>query len=129
MRIYHLFVGLICVAFGGLTSFTSIGMVVSMLLAPETRSENLFWIGVVGSVLAPPIFLAGIRLLLNIPNAYGGIFAPNMLRLMAVFSGIIGGAIVILAYQQGDYIGVLHGVTFLVFTQGAFVLANQRAKT
>ena len=129
MRIHQSFIGILCILFGGLTSVTSIAMVVGMLLTPETRAENLFWVGVVGSVIAPPIFLSGLRLLFNRPNQHGGIFAPNMLRLMAIFCGVIGGTIVILALQQGDYIGALRGATFLFFTQGAFVLANRRAKT
>lgn len=129
MRTYQLFVALLCIVFGGLVSLTSAAMTFSMLVSPEARAENLFWVGVVGLILAPPIFVVGIRLLLNKPNRYGGVFAPGFLRVMAITNGVIGGLILVLAAKEGDLVGVYGGISFLVTTQGAFVLANNRAKT
>ena len=78
--------------------------------------------------LSPPIFVAGWRLLLNKPNSYGGLFSPIMLRVFSLFSGIIGAAILALAYQQGDLRGMYGGISFLAFTLGGFVLASKRTK-
>jgi hypothetical protein len=129
MRAYQIFAALLCILLGGLATLTSVGMVIAMLVSPETRAENLFWVAVVSAVISPPIFIAGWRLLLNRPNKHGGIFTPNVLRLMAMLCGILGGAIAILAYQHQDYVAVFRGLTFIVVTQGAFVLANARSKT
>ena len=129
MRAYQLFAALLCILLGGLVTFLSGGMVISMLVAPETRAENLFWVAVVSVAISPPIFVAGWRLLLNKPNKHGGIFSPNVLMIMAVFCGILGGTIAFLAYQQQDYMAAIRGCTFLIVTQGAFVLANARSKT
>ena len=125
MRIYQIFVSLLCIALGGLTSLTSFAMVFSMIIAPETRTENLFWIAVIALILSPPIFIAGWRLLLNKPNKFGGVLTPFMLRLMAIVIAVIVGVIIILAYREGDFFSMFIGLTFLITTQGAFFLAHK----
>lgn len=128
MQIYQLFISILCILIGGLTSLTSGAMVVSMLVAPETKSENLFWVAVIALILSPSIFIAGWRLLLNKPNRYGGIFSPLMLGVMAIVSGTVGSFIFIIAYQQEDLRGMYGGVSLLIFSLGGIALAKSRAK-
>lgn len=128
-RLYEYLIALLCVFFGGLSTLTGLGMTLGMLLSPNTRAENLFWVGLAALALAPPIFVAGIRLLLNKPNKHGGLFAPYTLRGLAVVNGILGGAIIIFAINEGSINGFFGGISFLVTTQGAFVLANKRDAT
>jgi hypothetical protein len=99
-----------------------------MLVAPETKSENLFWVAVIALILSPSIFIAGWRLLLNKPNRYGGIFSPLMQGVMAIVSGTVGSFIFIIAYQQEDLRGMYGGVSLLIFSLGAIALAKSRAK-
>lgn len=101
-------------------------MTLDMIVAPERRVANLFWVALVTLAISPPIVVAGYRLLLNKPNQHGGLFSPNVLRGLAVVNGVLGGAIVILALQQRDIRGILGGISFLATTQGAFVLASKR---
>jgi hypothetical protein len=128
-RLHELFVALICLTLGPLTLLTSATMTVDMLVQPERRAENLFWVGLVALAISPPIVVAGVRLLLNKPNRHGGLFSPNVLRLLAIFNGVVGGTIVILAIQQRDFRGILGGISFVLVTQGAFVMADKREAT
>ena len=120
---------MLCLFFGGLVTLTSGFMVVNMMLFPVTKTIALFWVALTALVLAPPILIAGFRLLLNMPNKHGGLFSPFTLRGMAVINGLLGGIILTLGVQDSDPSGMYGGLSFLLTTQGAFILANKRAKT
>jgi hypothetical protein len=129
MRLYELFVALICIVLGSLSTYAGLAMTAGMLLYPDTKMKQLFWVGVVALIVAPIIVVAGIRLLLNMPNQRGGLLSAFALRSLAVINGILGGIILVLAYREGDFQGIVGGIGFLVTTQGAFALANARAAT
>lgn len=129
MRIYNLTVSLFCILLGGLVTLTSTAMVFSILVSKDSSSSGLLWVGVISLFLAPPIFVAGIRILLNKPYRHGGAFSIGMLRTMAVVNGLIGGLILLFAIPELNLSGIVGGISFLISTQGAFVLANSRAKT
>lgn len=121
--------GILAASVGGLVSLTSFAMTSAMLISPETRANNLFVVGLFGLAFAPPIFVAGIRLLLNKPNIHGGIFSPFSLRILAIINGVLGGIMIIFGFQEGDITTLFGGISFLLTTQGAFVMANRRSET
>ena len=128
-RAEQIFVGVLGVVFGGLATLTSAAMTIGMLWNPDAKVANLFWVGLVTLVLAPPVFVAGLRLVFKRPNEHGGLFGPFALRALAVVNGVLGGLIVLLAAQARDVGGLLGGVSFLLTTQGAFTIANRRSAT
>ena len=107
VRIMQVFYGLLGFLLGGLTSLTSAAMIIGMLISPETRANNLLFVALIAIVLAPPITIASARLLLGKPNKYGGVFSPNALRAFAVVHGLIGLTILVLAFREKNYMGVL----------------------
>ena len=102
-------------------------MLFGMLTDPNAETDVLFYVALFGIAFAPPVFFASIRLILGRPNEYGGLFSPNVLRMLAVVNGLIGVAILVLAIQERDIAGVVGAITFILTTQGAFVLASRRA--
>lgn len=128
-RAEEFLIGFLGVAFGSLATLTGAAMTIGMLWNPGTKATNLFWVGLVALAVAPPIFVAGLRLVFNRPNKHGGLFEPFALRALAVVNGIVGGMIVVLGAQARDIAGILGGVSYLLTTQGAFTLANRRSAT
>ncbi len=127
MRFRSIYIAILCILSGGTALPTSAIMTFDMILRPETRANNLFVVGLLALAISPPLLVAGVRLLFNKPNRYGGLFSPNVLRFLAVINGVFAGLIVYLASRQSDVLGIIGGIGFLVATQGAFVLANKRA--
>lgn len=128
-RVDEFVVSLLAIVFGGTGSLTGFAMTISILISPETKSEVLFWVAIVTLAVAPAVFIAGIRLLLDRPRKHGGLFNAFTLRGLAIVNGVLGGAIIILAYQASDILGIIGGISYLITTQGAFVLANVRLAT
>ena len=129
MRLNEIFVALLCILFGGLTFLTSLAMIIGMFVMPDTYAKNLFWVSLIALALSPPVFIAGFRLLLNKPNKHGGLFSPSILRFLAIINGVLGGLIFYFALEQQNINGILGAISFLITTQGAFALANNRKTT
>lgn len=128
-RVDEFVVGLLAIVLGGVGSLTGFAMTIGMLISPETKSEVLFWVAIVALAVAPAVFIAGIRLFLDRPCKHGGLFNAFTLRGLAIVNGVLGGAIIILAYQTSDILGIIGGASYLITTQAAFVLANERLAT
>ncbi|WP_344806644.1 hypothetical protein [Allohahella marinimesophila] len=99
-----------------------------MLSHPDTKSDVLFGVGLFGLMFSPAIVIAGLRLPVNRPNRFGGLFGPNVLRAMAIVYGIMGGIVLILAIKEEDIFGIYGSLGYIFTTQGAFVLANLRGR-
>ena len=125
-RADELFVALLCLTIGGLISLTSLRMLAGIYMSPETAGTNFFWVALVASIIAPTIFVAGVRLLFNRPTKSGGLFSPFTLTVLAVFHGVLGGLGFVLALQGGDVRGTIGGAFMLFGTQAAFLIARRR---
>ncbi len=127
MRIGQIVVALVCIVFGGFTLLMSAAMTLAMLISRDAGTGHLIRVVLFALAISSPIVVAGIRLLLNRPHRTGGLFSPNTLRALAVVNGVLGGAILLLAIGKRAPHGIYGGISFLVTTQGAFILANRRA--
>ena len=127
-RGYELIVACLCLGLGGLITLTSSLMLINIYLTWESGTNNFFWIALAGAVLAPTVFVAGLRLLTNKPHKQGGLFSPLMLTVLAVFYGVVGGAVLILATVNWHIGAIVGGVAILATTQAAFTMARRRKR-
>jgi len=127
-RGYELIVACLCLVLGGLITLTSSLMLINIYLTWEGATNNYFWVALTGAVLAPTAFVAGLRLLMNKPHKQGGLFSPHMLTTLAVFYGVVGGAVLLMAIRNWHLGGIVGGAIILATTQAAFVMARRRRR-